>query len=233
MLKQFLNRTNIIIITIVFFVCIFSVLYMYSGQFLFGNIIYTIQSSDHLSDITQGHDIPEFYSRLSKESGNFSIIEYPTIIQDRFNPLYQYQALHGKKILHGYFQSHALKKEWKIPEVIKNNVLLAEVIFSRLESKKLNLSGIVNLLPGVIDLYDIPSLKKSGAKYIILHKNIKDEIIALKNSPDLTNELAKGNNDKKIWQHSTRSALHLKSYYSRYLRKPVYEDDVLIVVEIN
>ena len=206
---------------------------MYSGQLLFGNFIHSIQSYANLSDKIQGNDIPEFYSRLSKEEGDFSIIEYPTIIQDRFNPLYQYQAVHGKKMLHGYFQSHALKKEWGIPEVIKNNVLLAEVVFSRLESKKLNLSGIARLLPGFIDLYDIPSLKRSGAKYIIIHKNIKQEVIALKNDPVLTNEITKGNNDKKIWQHTTRSALHLKSYLSRYFGKPIYEDDILIAININ
>ena len=193
-------------ISIAFFTGIILVLYIQSGRLLFGNFFNSIQSSSASLNTIQDSNIPEFYKNLSKEKGEFSIIEYPVTVQDRYNPFPYYQSFHRKKILNGYFLSHALKKQWKIKDILASNVWLVEIIMSRLENNKLNLSKLIDLFSNFIDLYDINALRNSGARYIILHKNIKDEIMAVKDDPRIYKDFMKGAGSQKIRRHIGRTA---------------------------
>lgn len=229
----FSNKTKIITLIAIIFLAGFAItVYIYSGKLLFGNIIHTTQTNT-LSDKMQNHNIPEFYRTLSKGKGNFSIIEYPAIVQDRFNPFPYYQSYHQKKILNGYFLSHALKKQWKIKNIFETNVWPVEIILSSLENNKINLSKVINIFPDFVDLHNIHSIRNSGAKYIILHKIIKDEIIAVKNDPQVHGDVMKGADSIKIWRHVYRFSFHLKEYYRRYFGEPVYENNLLIVFKVD
>ncbi|HDH05285.1 MAG TPA: hypothetical protein ENH01_06175 [Nitrospirae bacterium] len=167
------------------------------------------------------------------EKGEFSIVEYPVIAQDRYNPFPYYQSFHRKKILNGYFLSHALKKQWKTRDILASDVWLVEIIMSRIENNKLNFSRLVNLSGNFIDLYDINALRSSGAKYIILHKNIGDEIMSVKDDPRVYKDFMKGTNSREILRHIGRFSSHFNEYFRRYFGEPVYENDLLIVFRID
>lgn len=183
------------------------------------------------SSYSEKSNIPEFYKMLSKEKGNFSIIEYPAIVQDRYNPVPYYQSFHEKNVLRGYFFSHALKKQFKIKNMLNNKIWPLETIFSRLEIKKTYFTFIMNFFPDIIDLYDINSIRNSGAKYIILHKQMKDEVLAVTEDPQFKEKFA--NVTQNIWEQFYRSSLHFKGYYQRYMGDPVFEDKLLVVFKIN
>ena len=220
-------------ISVAFLAGIALILYIYSGGLLFGNIIHSALSSYSLPDKIQYRNIPGFYKALLKEKGDFSIIEYPAIIQDRYNPLPYYQSFHQKKILNGYFLSHALKKQLETRDILASNVWLVEIIMSRLENNKLNFSKIIDLFSNFIDLYDIDALRNSGARYIILHKNIKDEIMAVKDDPLVYEDFMKGSGSQKIQRHIGKFSSNFNKYFKRYFGEPVYENNLLIVFRID
>ncbi|MEE9118011.1 MAG: hypothetical protein V3U02_05395 [Calditrichia bacterium] len=223
----------IILVGAVFFIAIFFFIFTTSGWLLFGNIINSAKSSYFPSEKTIDQRIPEFYRTLKKEKENFSIIEYPVIIQDRYNPIYYYQSYHRKKILKGYFLSHALKKQWRIRHKGNVSIWPVEIMLSLLENNKINFSKIINLFHDFIDLYDIPSIRNSGAKYIILHKNIKDESLAVKDSNRDYSEIIKRPENQVIWNHIYNFSSHFKEFYKRYFGEPLYENYFLIVFQIK
>lgn len=183
-------------------------------------------SLDKNSYHMQSSNIHGFYKRLSEEKGEFSVIEYPMIVPDHYNIYPDYQSLHKKEILIGYFYSHALKKQWHVKNESDTDIWPLEVILGNLDNKKINLANM-----NIIDLYDINSLRSSKAKYIILHKHLVEEIISvqkgLQNYNDLTIE-----SDSLIFRHIYNFSLHFKKYYQRYFGKPVFEDKWLIVFQI-
>lgn len=222
----------IILVGAVFFIAIFFFIFTTSGWLLFGNIINSAKSSYFPSEKTIDQRIPEFYRTLKKEKENFSIIEYPVIIQDRYNPIYYYQSYHRKKILKGYFLSHALKKQWRIRHKGNVSIWPVEIMLSLLENNKINFSKIINLFHDFIDLYDIPSIRNSGAKYIILHKNIKDEFGALNDDSQVYGDLLKDEDNRNILKHIDKFSFHFKAYYKRYFGEPHYENNFLVVFRI-
>jgi hypothetical protein len=223
-LKKFFFKTvSIILINVGGFLCVLSV------DSLFTNHTYaaSVKNSHHL----QFDNVSEFYKKLSKEKGEFSIIEYPVIVQNSYNPFPYYQSLHQKKVLNGYFLSRALKKQWGIRDILDADIWLAEIILSRLENNKIDISKITDLFTNIIYLYDISAIRNSRAKYIILHKHIMEEIINiqkdLKNNTDFIKDP-----DSNISRHVYNFSRHFKNYYYRYFGKPVFEDQWLIIFQI-
>lgn len=229
--------TFIISITIVLFLGSILTLYVYAGNLVFGNNSYSAPSRYSTLDATQNSNIPEFYESLSKEKGEFSIIEYPAIVQDRYNPFPYYQSFHKRKYLNGYFHSHVLKKQWGIKNIFDSPVYPVEIILSRfvilgrLVDNKIDLTNIIDLFSGMIDLYDIRALRNSGARYILLHKHIMEEIIIVQNKLQNNNDLV-NEQDSEIAKHVYNYSLHLKKYYKKYFGQPVHENTSLIVFQI-
>ena len=83
-----------------------------------------------------------------------------------------------------------------------------------------------------IDLYDIPSIKESGAKYIILHQHIINELNATKNIDGTFKDRLKSEVNLKVLKQTYNFTLHFKEYYKQYFGNPVYQDNHIIVFEI-
>ena len=226
MSKKLLNKSVILIlIALVFCTGMAVILNSYAGHLLLGS-----PGTAHFPLTDKSY--PEFYRALSKEEGDFKIIEYPVIIQDRFNPFPDYQYYHKKKILNGYFQSHALKKQWALKDIQHANLWPLEVIASKLENNKINFSRLLNMFHNFIDLYNIPSIKNSGAKYLIIHKHIITEINAVKDINGAFGDMLKNDINLKALKQTYNFTLHFKAYYKQYFGSPVYQDSQIIVFEI-
>lgn len=208
-------------------------LYNYSGELLLP-AEFPFSRPDHSNqNKTISETIPDFYRALSNEKGDFKIIEYPVMVQERFNPIPDYYRYHGKKILNGYFQSPSLKKQWGLKDIRRTDIWPLEMIASKLENNKINLSGLLNFFHNFIDLYDLAALKDSGAKYIILHKHILDDITSVKNITESENNMLKISTNLTVLEQSYKFTQHLKAYYEQYFGNPVYQDSRLIVFEIT
>jgi len=203
---------------------IFTYSYMSAGALLFGSS-FLPSLSGHVEANKAGS---LFYQSLAEDSSIHQIIEYPAIVQDKFNPYPSYQHIHRKKLLYGYIQSHALKRQWTVPDVIRSNIWVLDVILSRLENNKINFSKIRHLLGNTVDLYDFAAIEKTRADYLILHKDIGREI-----SINTHHEYSPDSPEGRMLSHAVRSVKHLAVHFSHYACKPVYEDKWITVFQLK
>ncbi len=221
--NESVNKSDFIILsTLIFILILLGQLFMIPEPVL--------SAGDYTARSTQPP--PEFYRNLSEEKDNFSIIEYPAIMQDHYNPFPHYQSVHKKEILNGYYFSHALKKQWTFKKMLNTKMWPLEILSSRLEIKKIYFNFIIDLFTNGIDLYDINSIRNSRAKYIILHKNIKDEISAVKGDSRPDKDLMR-TDLLEILEHVRRVSFHFKNYYQRHFGEPFYEDELLVVFQVK
>lgn len=202
---------------------------MISGRLLFGNISPSTNPSLSSPNTKQAVNIPEFYRELSKKKGAFSIIEYPVIVQDSHNPFHYYQSYHQKKVLNGYLLSHRLKKQWKTETLLKSRIWSLDLMLGRLESNRFDFSGLINIFDNFIDLHNIRLIRKCGAKYIILHKDIRKEAVTIKEG----RQSEMNSVDLDIWHHISRFSSYFREYYKRYFDEPVYENESLTVFKVQ
>lgn len=171
-------------------------------------------------------DIPEIYNKLSIEEGHYNIVEYPLIVPFQYNIYSDYQSLHKKNYFTGIIASHALRKKWHVNNTDDNNLWPIEVMLGDLGNSTIDLNDITT-----INLYDINSLISSDVKYIILHKNIMEEIIRRHESHQINYDAIKASGGI-ISRHVYRLSLHFKHFFQRYFGKPVFEDEWVIVFKI-
>jgi len=107
--------------------------------------------SDYFSQyLSYDTHIPEFYKQLAKEEGAVKIIEYPMMSADHFNLYYFYQMVHGKQVILG----------WN-PGLNSLN--------DALRDRKLDFKRLIHIKYA-------DQIEASGAKYIVVHKNLEHVI---------------------------------------------------------
>jgi peptidoglycan/xylan/chitin deacetylase (PgdA/CDA1 family) len=181
------------------------------------------------NDFTHVDNIISFYEIISNEKPSIKLLEYPSSIQSEFNPYQYYQSFHGKRVMYGYIQSHALKKQWNIKDIFKSDIWLLDVILSRLENNKINFSRLRHFLGNTQDMYDINKIKDSKISYIILHNNLGQEITKLLKKPiDLRNPY-----NARMIKHAQREAKHLYFFYRYYFGEPIVDDEMITVFKVN
>ncbi len=175
----------------------------------------------HSGNIAHGfvtkEGLPGFYKWLANEPNAGTIIEYPMVFGDGQN--FYYQHFHKKKIIAGY--STALQIENSESPGFIHGMMYADHVFSKVSDKsRLKFRNM-------IDVMDIETVKKSGAAYIVLHKNLSLEM-----SPERHFLF-------KISSHLAGKACeaypligNLDKTYRNFFGSPFFEDYYIIVFKI-
>jgi hypothetical protein len=102
-------------------------------------------------------DCPMFYSHLGKRCKACTIIEFPGVVSWSYNPYHIYQRLHESRVLLGY------------------SSLLFGPFFGYEPP-----TGRENRFRNIVDLSSVSDIYRSGAGFVIVHKNIYDEAMAVR-----------------------------------------------------
>jgi len=130
--------------------------------------------------------VPEFYRRLRDEPGDFAIVEAPLRNSPDLFPYHVYQRLHGKRVRIGFVGS----------------------LLDPPEADEFPLDPAHADFRTFVDVASPESLRRSGARYLVMHRDLGQEL----GLPGLRFDL--------------RSAIDA---YARRFGAPVYEDALLAV----
>lgn len=154
-----------------------------------------------------------FYRNLGKESVSTSIIEFPYVIWWSGNYFHLYQQLHRKKVLIGFWEPYYL-----IPQFIT--------------AEHVTLRNFINI--GAPD-----SLISSGAKYLVIHRDMAWERKNIKSIYETGNEIDKKTIDKSpnIFEDrygplSRKMANDVIIHLRGVLGEPYFEDEWITVFKI-
>jgi hypothetical protein len=161
------------------------------------------------SYIMKKDNLPGFYHWLSEQRDVTAVIEYPMMLGNHFNLYYYYQHFHGKRVIAGYWTR--LKGEDVLSDDFAYGDFYIDHILFKASDKKMLKFG------NMVDLMDVRAIEKSGAQYIILHKNLMSEMF-----PDNPRD-----ND-----HTYDVAVFLSRYYREFWGPPVFEDEKIVVFNV-
>ena len=156
---------------------------------------------------------PEFYANLTHEDTDSKIIEFPAILSWTWNIFHVYQRVHKKRVLIGY-DSGSFGPFFG---------------YAAFRNKKIGFNNF-------IDISDPKSLSGSGAKYIVIHKNIWKECAALglftpENRHNMENRVSTlpVSLQEGLYKYVSREILKLKKVFG----KAIYEDNWIVVYKIS
>lgn len=162
-------------------------------------------------------DVPLFYKVLGEADAVKAIVEYPLDICNYNNRFYYYQHFHGKAVIAGYTTD---RQSWGI-ELAEDPAAVGGFTLGMLAADQIlcRVSDPSRLaFRNMVDVANAAQLKRSGAAYLVLHKDLR----ALKVLPD-------GFGTVTVRYRST--ALLAERYRSRW-GEPVFEDDRIVVFQI-
>jgi hypothetical protein len=120
-------------------------------------------------DTTIGtNEVSTFYSNLAREAETHTIIEFPMLVGDHFNPYYFYQHLHGKRVMIGYTMAFTVPMGLAGGNVF-GNTYIDEILSLVSDPRKLRFRNMVNL-------DNAKALPESGADYVVIHKRFEAEL---------------------------------------------------------
>lgn len=139
---------------------------------------------DHPLDTSiRTEELSGFYRFLRENPNGRSVVEYPMMIGDHFNPLYFYQWYHQRPVLVGY----ALESESRdaLPGGgVYGNTYIDEVLNLVDDRSRLKFKNLV-------DMDDLGSMRARGAEYLIVHKRFEAELSSVANPPEAMDRLLK------------------------------------------
>jgi hypothetical protein len=112
--------------------------------------------------------VSAFYDQLATDTVSSTIIEFPMMVGDHFNPFYYYQHFHGKRVLIGYSTQFTESRGLAKGNVF-GNTYIDEVLSLLPDKGKLRFRNLV-------DMDDAASIAGSGAGYVILHRKFEAEL---------------------------------------------------------
>ena len=114
-------------------------------------------------------DVPEFYLQVASDDSVRAIVEYPMPIEDHYNIHYYYQHFHRKRIYVGYVlgePSYPTLPGQACPPIGPIGDYLVDADGRQQDMKFTNL----------IDIKDPAAIRRTGASYLVVHKNYFAEI---------------------------------------------------------
>ena len=146
-------------------------------------------------------EISPFYAQLANHSACQTIVEFPTMVGDAYNPHYYYQHFHKKRVLLGYCPC------FKVSVGVSRGLAYAETWMDEILSR--TAPDGRSALRNMVDMSDIPALIRTGASYVILHKKFEAE-------PSPAGP-------------AHPCIIHLNDSFRLRLGAPVYEDHLIVV----
>jgi len=170
------------------------------------------------SEVFHGYNMKKdqisgFYFNLANQNNSTAIVEYPMFIGDHFNLYYFYQHYHGKKIIAGYIPTLKVR-EFFFGDFLYGD-MYTDYILSRVGKKE------AYRFRNMVDMLDVDTLKSSGATFVVLHKNLYNEMFShLKD-------------ENPHHQMPYRPVFHLNQIYLEEFGPPSYEDNHITVFKIK
>jgi hypothetical protein len=153
-----------------------------------------------------------FYRTLGTISDDFSIIEYPMFIGNDFNLHYYSQHFHRKRTLIGYVP---MEEASPAPNFAYAYMFPDEIIGRMPNKKWLKLKN-------VICMTDVSALRKSGARYVVLHPHLLTEgIVGLSTETKY-----------RVLRANKAAIEPLLPLYRKAFGPPAFADQNLLVFEI-
>lgn len=115
--------------------------------------------------------MPGFYRTLERMDPGVAVVEYPVIIGFHLNVTYYYQHFHQKRVIAGYVSDLDLRGARKAGDAAHANMTF-DFPMSNLGSP--SQTGFRNM----VDVKRKDALAASGAKYLIVHRNLMKEQMA-------------------------------------------------------
>jgi len=114
-------------------------------------------------------ELSPFYHWLRTNNDADTIVEFPMMIGDNFNPYYYYQHFHKKRVLIGYDRSSPQLFSVDADGNVFGNDYVDKVLNRLADPRAIRFSNM-------IDMADVEGLRQSGARYIVLHDLFEAEI---------------------------------------------------------
>ena len=156
---------------------------------------------------------PDFYLDLKNQVRNMTLIEYPAIISWTWNIFHVYQSFHHNRVLVGY----------------DSGVFGPFFGYDTFNNKNIKFRNF-------IDISNPRLLLNSGADFVILHKNIWKECVAVglyspakRHKMESRLTILSASNRKGLQKYVARVNTHLE----KVLGEPFYEDDWITVYKIK
>ncbi len=130
--------------------------------------------------IVERDEVSPFFTDLASEHHVESIVQYPMLVGDHFNPHYYYQRFHGKRVIIGYVTTdrHATTNHPSGAGSIPNrtakglhvygNTYVDEIV-TGVPSEKIRLRNMV-------DMSDLAGLRATRASYVVLHRMFEAQL---------------------------------------------------------
>jgi mannosyltransferase len=110
-----------------------------------------------------------FYTSLAADSQVLAVIEYPVPVGDLIVPFAVYQALHGKRVIGGYRLLGMPEGSRTRPGFVMASWPVDFVLSAVENPAKIHLRNYV-------DIGDAEALRRSGARYLIVHPDLGNEL---------------------------------------------------------
>lgn len=162
-------------------------------------------------------EIPRFYDWLSRQPNTVKVIEYPMMVCNHENIYYYYQHFHKKEVVGGYITNPDIARYIKVRELPETRLVSPspwyfDYVMCKVRDKsKLKFRNMT-------DVMDINRLRRSGASFIILHKEVRRD----KKSRDPSS-------DEILAYYPI---LYLSEMYKAPFGPPIFEDDNITVFKI-
>ncbi len=114
--------------------------------------------------------IPKFYQTLEQQADDPILVEYPLLVGFHFNIYYFYQHFHGKRVIAGYVSNLDMHSIGEPGDVVYGNTPFDFVLSKVPDKTKLGFTSMV-------DITRREALERTGARYVVLHRNLLDEEI--------------------------------------------------------
>jgi len=158
---------------------------------------------------------PAFYGRLAEDPDVRAIIEYPFVTAWPANPYHIYQRQHGKRVFVGRDDRTFVVQRYPVMH-----------------------PGL--RLANAVDLTSLGAVRRSGASYILVHKDLLAELLHLRQDDPqrrVTLEAVSRDpehiNQRWYYQPARESAAGVRPVLIRLFGPPVYEDDWTAVFKVR
>ena len=169
-----------------------------------------------------------FYAALASMGGSAPIVEYPFVYGQDYNRMYLAQALHGRPVLGGYYDSGATwfdgfglaldDRRQERQRERSRGYLLGDMTLDHVLGPPARRAGVA--FATIVDISDVAAMRARGVEYVLLHWNLPLEFFHM---------LERSHHGPEALRFVARIRAHLLAT----LGAPVVDDPVLTVFRIS
>jgi hypothetical protein len=121
--------------------------------------------------------VSDFYRRVAEDREGYAVVEYPIMVGDVFSAHFVAQESHRKRVVGGYLPRTTIDPNKVRPGHVYADMPIGVVIAEVRSREKIAFCSLV-------DVTDVEALRRSGARYLVIHKAILKEIMSAEPEPN-------------------------------------------------